>query len=73
MSPSEFASRVVHYSSESLSFLGPKKWEVLALDLENSDSVDSFKSGIKNWRPPKCLCRPCKRYIHQIGYTQISK
>ena len=38
-----------HYGSESLSFLGPKIWEILLLDLKNSDGLDSFKSRIKNW------------------------
>ena len=50
----EFVSRTintVHYGSELLSFLGPKIWEMLHLDLENSDSLDSFESRIKNWRP----------------------
>ena len=72
----EFASRAintVHYGSESLSFLGPKIWEMLPVDLKNSDSLDSFKSGIKNWRPQECPCRLCKRYIHRVGFTQISK
>ena len=45
------AINTVHYGSELLRFLGPKIWEMLSLDLENSDSLDSFKSGIKNWRP----------------------
>ena len=34
----EFASRAintVHYGSESLSFQGPKIWEMLSLDLKN--------------------------------------
>ena len=47
----EFASRAintVHYGSRSLSFLGPKIWEMLPLDLKNSDSLDSFKSRVKN-------------------------
>ena len=72
----EFASRTintVHYGSESRSSLGPKICEMLPLDLKNSDSLDSFKSGIKNWRPQECPCRLCKRYIHQVGFTQISK
>ena len=46
----EFESRAIntaHYGPELLSFLGPKIWEMLPLDLKNSDSVDSFKSGIK--------------------------
>ena len=50
----EFESRAIntaHYGRELLSFLGPKIWEMLPIDLKNSDSVDSFKSGIKNWRP----------------------
>ena len=48
----EFPLRVintVHYGSESLSVLGPKIWEMLPVDLKDSDSLDSFKSGIKNW------------------------
>ena len=60
----EFASRAidtVHYGSESLSFLVPKIWKMLPLDLKNSESLDSFKSGIKNW------------YIHQKRFTQTSK
>ena len=71
-----FSSRAintVHYGSESLHFLGPKIWEMLPLDLKNPDSLDSFKSGIKNWRPHECPCRLCKRYINQVGFTQISK
>ena len=46
----EFALRAintVHSGSESLSFLGSKTWEMLPVDLKNSDSLDSFKSGIK--------------------------
>ena len=60
----EFASRainIVYYGSESLSFLGPEIREMLPLDPKNSDSLESFKSGIKNWRPQECPCRLCKR------------
>ena len=56
----KFASRAintVHYDSESLSFLRLKIWEMLPLDLKNSDSLDSFISGTKNWRPQECPCR----------------
>ena len=56
----EFPSRAintVHYSSESVSFLGHKIWEMLPIDLKTSDSLDSFKSGIKNWQPRECPSR----------------
>ena len=59
----EFASRTIyafHYGSKSLNFLGVKIWEMLPYDLKNSDSLDSFKSRIKNWRPEECPCRLCK-------------
>ena len=71
---SEFASRAtntIHYGLESLSFLRPKIWEMLPLNLKNSDSLDSFKSGITNWRRQECSCRLCKRYIHLVGFAQI--
>ena len=72
----EFALRAintVHYGSELLNFLGPKIWEILPLDLKNSDSLYSFKSVVKNWQPQECFCRLHKKYIHQVGFTQISK
>ena len=56
-----------------LGFLGPKIWEMLPLDLKNSDFLDSFKSEIKNWRPQEWPFRFCKRYIQQVGITQIPK
>ena len=64
---------IVLYDSESLSFLGPKIWEMLPLDLKNSHSLDSLKSGIKNWRPQEWPCRLCKKCIHQVAFTQITK
>ena len=70
----EFASRAintVHYGSESLSFLRPKIWEMLPLDLKNSNSLDSFKSEIKNWGPQECPCRIYKSFIYEVGFTQI--
>ena len=69
----KFASRAintVHYGSESLSFLGPKIWEILLLDLKTFDSLDLFKLRIKNWWPQECPRRLCKKYIHQVGFTQ---
>ena len=53
--------------------LGRKIWEVLPVDRKNPDFLDSFKSEIKNWRRQECPCKLCKRYIHQVDFTQISK
>ena len=71
----QFASRAVntvHYGSEPLDFLGSKKiWEMLLFDLKNSDSLSSFRSGIKIWRQQECPCMLCKKYIQEEGFTQV--
>ena len=58
----------VNRGLESTRFLGPKTWECLPNVLKNKESVDSFKTAIKRWKPESCLCRLCKTYLHNIGY-----
>ena len=41
-------------SFESIWFLGPKMWKSLLNDLKNKESVDSFKTAIKRWKPESC-------------------
>ena len=60
--------RSVDYGLESIRFLGPKIWESLENDLKNKESVDSFKTYIKKWKPESCPCRLCKTHLQNIGY-----
>ena len=53
----------VYHSTQSLSFLGPKIWDLVPVELKQSESLDSFKLKIKNWLPFECPCRLCKTYI----------
>ena len=49
-----FEKRQVHYlyhGAESLSFLGPKIWELVPEELRQSESLYSFKLKINNWYP----------------------
>ena len=46
----------VYYGTESLSFLGPKIWELVPEDKKQSESLDILKIKIKNWVPLTCLC-----------------
>ena len=46
-----FEKRQVHciyHGTESLSFLGPKIWDLLSVELKQSEKLDSFKLKIKN-------------------------
>ena len=69
---SSFADRPVHsvyHGTESLSFLGPKIWELFPKDAKQSDSLEIFKKKIKQWVPSRCPCRLCRIYLQNIGFV----
>ena len=68
---SNFSSRQVHsvyHGTESLSFLGPKIWELVPEDTKQSESLKIFKNKIKKWVPSRCPCRLCRIYLQNIGF-----
>ena len=58
----------VYHGTESLSYLGPKIWEIVSEDLKQKKSLNSFKEAIKLWKPNDCPCRLCKIYIDGVGF-----
>ena len=60
--------RTVYHGSESISFLGPKIWNILPDRIKNANSLQIFKSEIKKWKPDNCPCRLCKNYIKNVGF-----
>ena len=60
--------KTVKYGTETLSWLGPKIWQLLPTDYKNCESLQMFKTKIKNWKTTECPCRLCKTYIHRIGF-----
>jgi len=68
---SSFSIRQVHsvyHGTESLSFLGPKIWELVPEDIKQSESFEIFKNKIKGWVPLNCPCRLCRVYIQNVGF-----
>ena len=57
------------YGIETLSFRGPKLWEIVPDDIKNSNSLSVFKTKIKQWRPTGCDCKLCCNYIQNLGYV----
>ena len=41
----------VYHGTESLSFWGPKIWELVPLEIKESETIDIFKNKIKQWIP----------------------
>ena len=68
---SEFSRPIVktaYHGTESLSYLGPKVWDILPEKLRNMDNLESFKKEIKTWWPDNCPRRLCKVYIEGVGF-----
>ena len=61
--------RTVYHGSESISFLGPKIWNILPDRLKNVNSIEAFKIQIKKWKPENCPCRLCKVYVQNVGFV----
>ena len=63
-----FNVRTTNYGTHSLSYMGPKIWSILPLDIKESKTLHEFKSKIKKWKPTGCPCRICKNYVSGVGY-----
>ena len=59
----------VYKGTESLSFLGPKIWDILPDTYKYIPDLNSFKLALKRWRPVNCPCRICKVYIVSAGFV----
>ena len=62
------AIRTVYRGSESISFLGPKIWNILPDEIKQQTSLNSFKKSVKEWKPHGCPCRLYKVYIDGVGF-----
>ena len=67
-----YASRIksVYNGTESISFLGPKVWELVPNSMREIQSLEIFKKEIKKWVPQNCPCRLCKTYISRVGFIE---
>ena len=61
--------RTVYHGSESISFLGPKIWNILPDRMKNATSLEAFKIQIKKWKPQNCPCRFCRVYVQNVGFV----
>ena len=66
-----FKSRRVNsvwHGTESVSYLGPKIWDLVPNEIKESESLNAFKFKIKRWILEECPCRICKIYLGQVGF-----
>ena len=58
----------VYNGRESVSYMGPKIWELIPPTFKQINSLSGFKKAIKEWKPGNCPCRFCKSYISEVGF-----
>ena len=58
----------VHHGIESISYLGPKIWDILPDDYKTIQNLDTFKIKIIKWKPENCSFRLCKVYIDRVDF-----
>ena len=52
-----------------LNFFAEKGWDIVPLEIKNSDRVEVIKSKIRKWKP-NCSCYFCTTYINNIGFVK---
>ena len=55
------------YGIENARFLEAKIWSTMPSSLKESQTLNSFKRGIKNHQFD-CNCRLCKRFVENLGF-----
>ena len=66
-----FRPRNVHsvrHGTDSLTYLGPKIWDIVPQVIKNRKLLSVFKTKIKQWVPINCPCTLCRPYSQYVGY-----
>ena len=67
----EFKTENVHttyFGTETLTYRGPKIWEIVPREIKESSTLNEFKRKIKSWKLDGCRCRICRVYINNLGF-----
>ena len=60
--------KTVLYGTETLSYLGPKIWNLVPSNIRDCATEPIFRKKIKKWKPDRCPCRLCKVFISNLGF-----
>ena len=60
--------KTVLYGTETLSYIGPKIWNLVHSNIRDCVAEPIFRQKIKKWKPDRCPCRLCKVLISNLGF-----
>ena len=61
-------ANTVWNGQQTMSYLGPKIWNMVPEEMKQKSSLFAFKREIKQWVLDNCPCRICKNYLPNIGF-----
>ena len=61
-------ARRAYHGTESISYLESIIWDIVPIELNNAQSLNSFKKSIRKRIPNNCPCRLCKSYVDGVGF-----
>ena len=61
----------VFHGSKSISYLDPKIWDIVLLELKELTSLNAFENSIQKWQPKNCPCKLCKQYVLNLGFISL--
>ena len=62
--------KTVFKGSNSIRYYGPVIWNLIPAEMKSVDSLETFKSKIRMWKPSNFPCRICKNYIPNVGFLE---
>ena len=60
----------MYHGTESISNLGPKKWDLVPSNLKEISDLDKFKKVIEQWKPEDSSCKLCKVFVQNIDFLE---
>ena len=61
----------VFHETESISYLGPKIWDIVPKEFKYKKSLNSFNESIKMWVLINCPYKLCKDYLDRVGFINM--
>ena len=54
-----------------LRYFASKVGSMIPIEIQNSSTVEMFKSKISKWEPNDCNCKSCQEYLHRTKYVNL--
>ena len=61
--------KTVRYGLQSMSYIGPKIWDLVPQEIKQVTTLNELKIKIKIWKLENCSYRLSRTYLPQIGFV----